>query len=118
VENDLKRNRFVSEAIVVGDRRPYLGALVTLDPDEAPAFAERHGLDVETLYRSEEMRAEIQAAIDEVNARVGRVEQIRRFEILPRDLSQESGELTPTLKVKRSVVSERYADLIEGLYSR
>jgi long-chain acyl-CoA synthetase len=64
------------------------------------------------------MRAEIQAAIDEVNARVGRVEQIRCFEILPRDLSQERGELTPTLKVKRSVVSERYADLIEGLYSR
>jgi len=118
LENGLKQTRWISQAVVVGDRRPYLVALITLDPDETPAFATEHDLEVSEVPRSEEMRAEVQKVVDEVNSHVGPVEQIKRFEILPDDLSQESGELTPTLKVKRSVVHEKHAGEIDGLYSR
>ena len=118
LENGLKQSRWISQAVVLGDRRPYLVALVTLDPEELPAFAEQHGLEPETVHESEAMRAEVQNVVDEVNSHVGPVEQIKRFEILPRDLSQETGELTPTLKVKRGVVADKYADLVEGIYAR
>jgi long-chain acyl-CoA synthetase len=118
LENGLKQNRWISQAVVIGDRRPYLVALITLDPEEAPAFAQEHGLEPDKLHESEEMKAEVQKVVDEVNSRVGRVEQIKRFEILPQDLSQETGELTPTLKVKRNVVHEKYADLIDSIYDR
>jgi long-chain acyl-CoA synthetase len=118
LENGLKQSRWISQAVVVGDRRPYLVALLTLDPEEAPAFAQEHGLEVERLPESEEMKAEIQKVVDEVNSRVGPVEQIKRFEILPHDLSQETGELTPTLKVKRNVVTEKYGDVVECIYAR
>jgi long-chain acyl-CoA synthetase len=102
---------------VVGDRRPYLVALITLDPEEVPAFAEQHGLAPDDVPESDAMRAEVQKAIDEVNAKVGRVEQIKKFAILPHDLSQETGELTPTLKVKRNVVNDKYAGVVEALYT-
>ncbi|MDQ3587289.1 MAG: AMP-dependent synthetase/ligase [Actinomycetota bacterium] len=118
LENGLKRNRWISQAVVVGDRRPYLVALIALDPEEAPVFASQHDLEVSDLPRSEEMRAEVQRVVGEVNSHVGPVEQIKRFEILPEDLSQESGELTPTLKVKRSVVHQKHAAEIEALYER
>jgi long-chain acyl-CoA synthetase len=117
LENGLKQNRWISQAVVVGDRRPYLVALITLDPEELPAFAEQHGLAAEDVPESEAMRDEVQSAVDEVNSKVGRVEQIKKFAILPHDLSQETGELTPTLKVKRNVVHEKYAGVIEALYS-
>jgi long-chain acyl-CoA synthetase len=108
LENHLKESPWISQAIVIGDRRPYLIALITLDtemhPDADPS--------------SEEVRAEIQKVVDEVNAQVGPVEQIKRFEILPHDLTQETGELTPTLKVKRNVVWEKYADVIDAVYAR
>src|ERR687895_1038293 len=81
LENGLKQSRWISQAVVVGDRRPYLVALITLDPDEAPAFAEQHGLSVEDLPSSEAMRAEVQRGVDAVNADVGRVEQIKKFVI-------------------------------------
>jgi long-chain acyl-CoA synthetase len=116
LENDIKQNRYVSQAVVIGDRRPYLVALVTLDPEEAPGFAEQHGLKVEELPESEEMRAEIQKTIDETNAKVARVEQIKYFTILPQDLSQPTGELTPTMKVKRNVVEEKFAKKIDSMY--
>ncbi|HEY2599942.1 MAG TPA: AMP-dependent synthetase/ligase [Thermoleophilaceae bacterium] len=117
LENGLKQNRWISQAVVVGDRRPYLVALITLDPEELPAFAEQHGLEPEDVAASEEMRAEVQRAVDVVNSSVGRVEQIKMFTILPHDLSQETGELTPTLKVKRNVVGEKFAGEIEALYA-
>ncbi|MDQ4130250.1 MAG: AMP-binding protein, partial [Actinomycetota bacterium] len=117
LENGMKQNRWISQAVVVGDRRPYLVALLTLDPEEAPAFAERHGIAVEDLPSSEAMRAEIQRTVDAVNAEVGRVEQIKRFTVLPHDLTQETGELTPTMKVKRNVVSDKYRQEIEALYA-
>jgi long-chain acyl-CoA synthetase len=119
LENGLKQNRWISQAVVVGDRRPYLVALITLDPEEAPALAQQLGLedaDVATLAKDEKVRAEVQKAIDEVNSHVGPVEQIKRFEILDHDLSQETGELTPTLKVKRNVVHEKFAGVVDGIY--
>jgi len=119
LENGLKQSRWISQAVVVGDRRPYLVALITLDPEEAPALAEQLGLDdaaLPALAQDEKVRAEVQKAIDEVNSHVGPVEQVKRFEILDHDLSQETGELTPTLKVKRNVVHEKYADVVERIY--
>jgi long-chain acyl-CoA synthetase len=120
LENGLKQSRWISQAIVVGDRRPYLVALLTLDPEEAPALAQQLGLeslDAEAMASDERVRAEIRKAVDEVNSHVGPVEQIKRFEILPRDFSQEGGELTPTLKVKRNVVREKFAGVIDEVYS-
>jgi long-chain acyl-CoA synthetase len=120
LENGLKQNRWISQAVVVGDRRPYLVALLTLDPEEAPALAQQlgiEGLSPEAMTRDERVRGEIQKAVDEVNSHVGKVEQIKRFEILPRDLSQEGGELTPTLKVKRNVVHDKYAGVIAEMYA-
>jgi long-chain acyl-CoA synthetase len=119
LENGLKQNRWISQAVVVGDRRPYLVALITLDPEEAPALAQALDLedsDLAALAREEKVRAEVQKAVDEVNSHVGTVEQIKRFEILDHDLSQETGELTPTLKVKRNVVHEKYADVVDRIY--
>ncbi|MBA3261797.1 MAG: long-chain fatty acid--CoA ligase [Thermoleophilaceae bacterium] len=120
LENGLKQNRWISQAVVIGDRRPYLVALVTLDPEEAPALAEQlgvEGADVAAMAQDERVRAEIQKTLDDVNSHVGPVEQIKRFEILDHDLSQETGELTPTLKVKRNVVHEKYADVVDRIYS-
>ncbi len=121
LENGLKQNRWISQAVVVGDRRPYLIALLTLDPEEAPALAQSLGLEddsIESLRTNEKVLAEIQKAVDEVNSHVGPVEQIKRFELLDHDLSQETGELTPTLKVKRNVVHEKFAPVIEEVYER
>jgi long-chain acyl-CoA synthetase len=116
LENGLKQNRWVSQAVVVGDRRPYLVALITIDPEEAPKFAEQQGTAPEEVASSEAMRAEVQKTVDAVNATVGPVEQIKKFTILPHDLSQETGELTPTMKVKRNVVGDKYGRDIEALY--
>jgi long-chain acyl-CoA synthetase len=121
LENGLKQNRWISQAVVVGDRRPYLIALLTLDPEEAPALAESLGIEdasIESLRTNDKVLAEIQRAVDEVNSHVGPVEQIKRFEILDHDLSQETGELTPTLKVKRNVVHEKFAGVVDAVYER
>ena len=117
LENGLKQNRWISQAVVIGDRRPYLIALITLDPEEIPAFAQEHGMSPDEVRDSDAMRAEIQKVLDEVNSHVGRVEQIKKFKVLPHDLSQETGELTPTLKVKRNVVNEKFTPDIEELYA-
>jgi len=120
LENGLKQTRWISQAVVIGDRRPYLVALITLDPEEAPALAAQLGLDgadMAAMSQDDRVRAEIQKALDEVNSHVGPVEQVKRFEILDHDLSQETGELTPTLKVKRNVVHEKYADVVDRVYS-
>jgi long-chain acyl-CoA synthetase len=78
----------------------------------------RPRLELEQLHRSDTMRAEIQTAIDEINSHYARVEQIKRFEILPSELSQQAGELTPTLKVKRKIVQDKFADTIDAIYRR
>jgi long-chain acyl-CoA synthetase len=118
LENGLKQNRWISQAVVIGDRRPYLVALITLDPDELPAFAGQHGLEPGQVAASDQMRAAVQETVDAVNATVGPVEQIKYFEILPEDLTQETGELTPTLKVKRNVVNDKFADVVDSIYER
>ncbi|MGO9899451.1 MAG: AMP-dependent synthetase/ligase [Solirubrobacteraceae bacterium] len=115
-EHALRYNRWISQAVVIGDGRPYLVALITLDPDEAPAFAREHDLELDEVHRSELMHAEVQAAIDAVNSHYAPVEQIKRFAILPEDFSQPTGELTPTLKVKRSIVQQKYAEAIDAIY--
>ena len=104
LENALKASRFVSQALVVGDRRPYVTALITLEWAEVKAS----GYDPQEL---------VQGIVDDVNRDRVRVEQIKRFAILPRDFSQEEGEVTPTLKLRRKIVHEHFADEIEQLYS-
>jgi long-chain acyl-CoA synthetase len=116
LEHALRHNRWISQAVVIGDGRPYLVALITLDAEETPAFASEHNLKLDEVHRSEAIRAEIQTTIDEVNSHYAPVEQIKRFEILPNDLSQPTGELTPTMKVKRSVVQHKYAETIDAIY--
>jgi long-chain acyl-CoA synthetase len=120
LENDLKGSRWVSQAVMYGDRRPFPVALITLDAEEMVQFAKENGLpgDMPSLAKDPEVRALIQTDLDRANAKYAQVEQIKKFAILDHDLSQESGELTPTLKVKRNVVNEKYADIFEGLYSK
>jgi long-chain acyl-CoA synthetase len=119
LENDLKASRFVSQALVVGDRRPYPAALITLDRDAVTAWAAEHGVDAtfEELYRDAQVRALVQEAVDEANRDRSRYEQVKRFAILPRDFEPECGEVTPTLKLKRRVCMEHFADEIEALYT-
>jgi long-chain acyl-CoA synthetase len=119
IEADIKQHPLVSQCVLIGDRRPYLVALVTLDPEEAAKYAGEHGLpdDPEELAKTAEIRQAIEDHVAKVNERFARVEQAKKVEILPRDLSQEGGELTPTLKVKRAVVAEKYAGEIEALYA-
>jgi long-chain acyl-CoA synthetase len=119
IEAEVKQHPLVSQCVVIGDRRPYLVALVTLDPEEAAKFASEHGLpdDPEAIASNPDVRKAIEEHVDEANQKFARVEQVKKIAILPRDLSQEGGELTPTLKVKRSVVAEKYLAEIESLYS-
>ena len=118
IETALRERPWISQAVVYGDNRPYLVALLTLDPEEAPALAERLGVtgDSAALARDAGVRQLLQAEVDEVNRRFARIEQIKRFDVLDRDLTLAAGELTPTMKVKRPVVYERYRALFDGLY--
>jgi long-chain acyl-CoA synthetase len=119
LEAEIKQHPLVSQCVVVGDRRPYLVALVTLDPDEVLAYAREHGLadDLSQLAANPEIKATIDAHVEKVNQQFARVEQIKKIAILPHDLSQESGELTPTLKVKRAVVTAKHEPEIDALYA-
>ena len=120
IEQALKLCRWISQAIVYGDRKPYLTALLTIDPDEAAALADKVGADSKDpaeLAQHPAVREELQAAVDETNRKFARIEQVKKFTILDRDLSQEHDELTPTLKVKRNVVYKNYADEFAALYA-
>ncbi len=118
LEAEIKQHPLVSQCVVIGDRRPFLVALVTLDPEEAAKYAAENGLpdDVEALAANPEVKASIEAHVEKINEKFARVEQVKKIEVLPHDLSQEGGELTPTLKVKRNVVADKYADEIGSLY--
>ncbi len=118
IENDLKQSRFISQAVMYGDRKPYPVALITLDPEEIAPWAKERGLpeDLPSLVRSDEVRELVQKELDRANANYAQVEQIKKFTILDHDLSVETGELTPTLKVKRNVINEHYGDMFESMY--
>ena len=105
LENALKTAPLVSQALVIGDRRPYVAALITLDPTVADGMP------------SDEAERRVQAIVDGVNAELSRFEQIKRFRVLPRDFTAEEDEVTPTLKLKRRVVEQHFADEIAELYS-
>jgi long-chain acyl-CoA synthetase len=107
IENALKTSKYVSQALVIGDRRPFLTALITLDESETEKLDE--GADVQAL---------IQEVVDDVNRDKASFEQVKRFTILPRDFSADLDEVTPTLKLKRKVCTEHFADEIDALYVR
>ncbi|MFE6159533.1 AMP-dependent synthetase/ligase [Streptomyces sp. NPDC056486] len=116
----VQRSRFVSRAVMVGDKRPYPVALITLDAEEISGWAEREGEELtwSTLSRDPRVRALVQEAVDAANATVSRPAAIRDFAVLDEDFTVEGGLLTPSLKVRRRAVAERYAGVIEGLYEK
>ena len=118
LEAEIKQHPLVSQCVVIGDRRPYLVALVTLDPEEAVTYAKEHDLpaDPEALAANGKVKAEIDAHVEQINKKFARVEQVKKIRILPQDLSQAGGELTPTLKVKRAVVASKYENEVDQLY--
>jgi long-chain acyl-CoA synthetase len=120
IESELRDSRFITEAVVYGDNRPYLVAMLTLDRDEALKLAARFGIatDPVTIAGDPRVHAEIEKEVDRVNRKFARIEQVKRFAVLGHDLTQADGELTPTLKVKRAIVYEKYADLFAGLYAQ
>ncbi|HXG75074.1 MAG TPA: long-chain fatty acid--CoA ligase [Gaiellaceae bacterium] len=119
LENDLKTSPFVSQALVVGDRRPFVAALITLDSEALRPWAAEHGLDgdLAALARDARVRDLVQGVVDEANRDRSRYEQIKRFAILPRDFSAEEGEITPTLKLRRRAAMEHFAAEIDALYA-
>ena len=104
IENALKASRYVSQALVVGDRRPYVSALITLD-------------EAEVAKANGDLQALVQQVVDDVNSKLSRYEQVKRFAIVSREFNSEQGEVTATLKLKRRVIEERFADEIERLYA-
>ncbi len=119
IEAELKLSPIISQAVMHGDRRAYPVALITLDPETAPQWAEQNGLptDLAELAKDPKTIAEVQRVLDAANANYAPVEQIKKFTILPADFTQETGELTPTLKVKRNVVEQMYAEQLDALYA-
>jgi long-chain acyl-CoA synthetase len=119
IENDLKTSPLVSQALVVGDRRPYIAALITLEPDEIGKWAATSGVagDMAALARDTRVRALLQGVVDDVNRERSRFEQVKRFAILPRDFSVEQGEITPTMKLRRRAAMQHFEDTVEELYS-
>ena len=118
IESMLRETRWISQAVIHGDRRSYIVALLTLDPDELPKLAERAGTEPDAAAMAGDPRVIeiVRRDVDAVNARLARIEQVKRFAILERDLSQAHGELTPTLKVKRAAVNVTYRARFDALY--
>jgi long-chain acyl-CoA synthetase len=121
MEDRLRAHPLISQAMAVGDAKPFVAALITIDPEAFPGWKERNGKDtnatVEELATDPDLMAEIELAIKEANQAVSKAEAIRKFRILPVDFTEDTGELTPTMKVKRKVVAEKFASDIEALYS-
>jgi long-subunit acyl-CoA synthetase (AMP-forming) len=118
IEARLKQIPLVSQAVAIGDRRKYISALLTLDPEATKRWAEEHGIegDLAAFAASEELIAEVQRGVDAANEDLARVEQVKRFAVLPTDWEPGGDELTPTMKLKRKPIAEKYADQIEALY--
>ncbi|MFC7245856.1 AMP-dependent synthetase/ligase [Catellatospora aurea] len=121
LEDRVRAHALVSQCMVVGDRQPFIAALVTIDPEALPGWLsgrDRPDTPVSALVDDADLRAEIQAAIAEANKAVSAAEGIKVFTILPRDFTEATGELTPSLKVKRAVVMKEYAEEIDAIYHR
>lgn len=122
LEDRLRAHSLISQAIVVGDQKPFIGALVTLDSDALSDWNAAHGKAADTsaadLAQDAELLAEIDAAVASANESVSHAESIKKFRILPNDFTEESGEMTPTMKLKRNVITASYADEIEAIYAR
>ncbi|MEU6209373.1 AMP-dependent synthetase/ligase [Streptomyces sp. NPDC047023] len=119
LEDWLRAHPLVGQCMVVGDNRPYVAALITLEPDGLMHWRQMHkkqGVPIRELIRDEELRADLQRAVDEANRLVSRAESIRRFAVLPGDFTQARGHLTPSLKLRRGAIARDYADRIDELY--
>ncbi|HSF97157.1 MAG TPA: AMP-dependent synthetase/ligase, partial [Ornithinibacter sp.] len=119
LEDGLRAHPLISQCVVVGDGKPYIAALVTLDADMYPGWAANHGLDGVSFAAArthETVLAEVQRAVDDANTAVSKAESIRKFAILESDFTQESGHLTPSLKLKRNVVMRDFEDEVDALY--
>ncbi|WP_309650761.1 AMP-dependent synthetase/ligase [Nocardioides sp.] len=118
LEDRIRAHALVSQCIVVGDRQPFIGALVTIDPESFPAWAKAHGKSgsIADHVDDPDLRAEVEAAVEEANKAVSKAESIRKFTILPDDWTEEGGQLTPSLKLKRNVVMRECKDEIAALY--
>ncbi|MGH3770185.1 MAG: AMP-dependent synthetase/ligase [Pseudonocardiaceae bacterium] len=121
LEDQIRAHRLISQCMVVGDKQPFVAALITLDAEALPAWSAEHGKPtgnrVADLIDDKDLRAEVQRAVDDANKTVSKAETIRKFRILLADLTEEGGQLTPTLKLKRAVVAKEFAADIEALYA-
>ena len=121
IENQLKFSPYISDAVVIGDRRPYLSCLVMIDHENVEKFAQDQSVPFSnymSLCRRPEIQELIDSEIKRVNAKFARVEQVRKFRLIEQKLTAEDEELTPTMKLKRKLVNEKYRDLIESMYAR
>jgi long-chain acyl-CoA synthetase len=118
VENTLKEHPLIGQAMVHGDGRPYLVALLVLDPELAPAWAARRGIEgtLPELAGHPVVRAEVERAVSATHDRLNRTEQVKRFSLLGEEWGPGSGELTPSLKLRRRVIRDKYAQVLKGLY--
>ncbi|MBF6210906.1 long-chain fatty acid--CoA ligase [Nocardia puris] len=121
LEDSLRAHPLISQVMVVGDGQPFIGALITLDPEALPGWKERNGVaadtPIETLIENKALIAEVDAAVAETNKKVSHAEQIKKIRILPVDWTQETGELTPKMSLKRAVVMKQYASEVEKIYN-
>lgn len=122
LEDQLRAHPLISQAVVVGDAKPFIGALITIDPEAFEGWKQRNsktaGASVGDLATDPDLIAEIDAAVKQANLAVSHAESIRKFRILPVDFTEDTGELTPTMKVKRKVVAEKFASDIEAIYNK
>jgi long-chain acyl-CoA synthetase len=122
LEDRLRAHPLISQAMCVGDQKPFIAALITIDPEAFPGWKERNGksadASVADLAEDPDLLAEVELAVKDANQAVSKAEAIRKFRILPVDFTEDTGELTPTMKVKRKVVAEKFASDIEALYAK
>jgi long-chain acyl-CoA synthetase len=122
LEDRLRAHPLISQCMVVGDAQPFIGALITIDPEFFPSWKKQHGkgddVTVGDLVNDAELVGEIQAAVDEANLAVSKAEAIRKFRILPADFTEASGEMTPSLKLRRTIVAGNYSDDIAAIYAK
>ncbi|MFG1784382.1 AMP-dependent synthetase/ligase [Rhodococcus oryzae] len=121
LEDALRAHALISQCLVVGDAKPFIGALITIDPEALPGWLERNGIAVDTaiseIVKHPDLVAEIDAAVAEGNKKVSNPEQIKKYRILDVDFTVETGELTPTLKLKRNIIHQEFATAIEAIYT-